>query len=65
MDYMTISDVSEKWGISRRRIQFLCIECIIEGAVKFGRQWAIPENANKPSDARIKTGKYIKGDMDL
>ena len=65
MDYMTISDISAKWGISRRRIQALCTEGRIEGAVKFGRQWAIPENANKPSDARIKTGKYIKGDMDL
>ena len=62
---MTISDISEKWGMSRRRIQALCTEGRIEGAVKFGRQWAIPENANKPSDARIKTGKYIKGDMDL
>ena len=61
MDYMTISDVSEKWGISRRRIQVLCTE----GRIEFGRQWAIPENADKPSDARIKTGKYIKGDIDL
>ena len=65
MDYITISDVAEKWGISRRRIQVLCTEGRIEGAVKFGRQWAIPENADKPSDARIKTGKYIKGDIDL
>ena len=59
MDYMTISDASERWGISRRRIQVLCTES------RFGRQWAIPENTNKPSDARIKTGKYIKGDIDL
>ena len=65
MDYMTISEASEKWGISRRRIQFLCTEGRIDGVVKFGRQWAIPENADKPSDARIKTGKYIKGDTDL
>lgn len=65
MDYITISDVAEKWGISRRRIQVLCTEGRIDGAVKFGRQWAIPENADKPSDARIKTGKYIKGDIDL
>ena len=65
MDYMTISKASEKWGISRRRIQVLCTEGRIDGVVKFGRQWAIPENADKPSDARIKTGKYIKGDTDL
>ena len=65
MDYMTISDASEKWGISRRRIQVLCTEGSIEVVIRFGRQWAIPESANKPSDARIKTGKYIKGDIDL
>jgi hypothetical protein len=34
----------------------------INGAVKFGRQWAIPVETEKPLDARIKTGKYIKGD---
>ena len=43
MDYMTISEASEKWGISRRRIQVLCTEGRIDGVVKFGRQWAIPE----------------------
>lgn len=65
MDYITISDASEKWGISRRRIQVLCTEGRIEGVIRFGRQWAIPESAEKPSDARIKTGKYIKGAVDL
>ena len=32
----------------------------IEGAIKFGNAWAIPENAEKPKDDRIKNGKYIK-----
>lgn len=32
----------------------------IEGAVKFGNIWAIPEGAEKPKDERIKRGKYIK-----
>ena len=27
-----------------------------------GTTWAIPEDAEKPKDARIKTGKYIKND---
>lgn len=26
----------------------------------FGNAWAIPEDAEKPSDRRIKSGKYIK-----
>lgn len=62
MEYMTIQEVARKWRISSRRIQVLCSENRINGAVKFGRQWAIPVETEKPLDARIKTGKYIKGD---
>lgn len=57
---MTIQEASVKWNISERRIQVLCATDRIEGARKFGRQWAIPADAPKPSDARIKTGKYVK-----
>ena len=32
----------------------------VEGAVKFGNTWAIPADAEKPKDDRIKSGKYIK-----
>lgn len=58
--YLKISDVSEKWGIKERRINTLCLEGRIEGAIKFGNTWAIPENAEKPKDEKIKSGKYIK-----
>ena len=33
---------------------------MIEGVVKFGHSWAIPRDAKKPQDKRIKSGKYIK-----
>ena len=62
MEYMTIQEASDKWNISARRIQVLCSSGRLCGAVKFGRQWAIPCNVDKPIDARIKSGKYIKGD---
>ena len=58
--YTTIQEISKKWGISERRVNVLCSEGRIEGAVKFGNTWAIPENSEKPADARIKSGKYIK-----
>lgn len=60
MEYITINEAAEKWEISARRIQVLCAQNRIEGVRKFGHAWAIPENAIKPTDARIKTGKYIK-----
>ncbi len=60
MDYMTIKEASEKWGISVRRIQEICALNKVPGVIKFGKEWAIPKNANKPVDLRIKSGKFIK-----
>ena len=54
MDYMTASEISKIWNISSRRIGVLCKEGRIEGAVKKGKMWLIPENAQKPADARFK-----------
>ena len=58
--YMKVSDASKKWGISNRRILTLCNEGRIDGAVKFGNTWALPEGTEKPKDERIRSGKYIK-----
>ncbi|HUM82592.1 MAG TPA: DNA-binding protein [Lachnospiraceae bacterium] len=60
MRYLSITQTSEKWGISGRRIQLLCSQGRIPGATKIGSYWAIPGDAEKPKDARIKSGKYIK-----
>lgn len=60
MDYLSIKQTSEKWGISTRRIQILCVENRIPGATKIGSYWAIPADAEKPKDERVKTGRYIK-----
>lgn len=60
MDYLSITQISEKWGIKQRRIRVLCAEGRIPGAYKVGAYWLIPENAEKPKDERIKSGKYIK-----
>jgi len=60
MEFITIEQASEKWGISHRRIQVLCAEGRVEGVAKFGRAWAIPVASEKPNDARIKSGKYQK-----
>ena len=61
MEYITINEASEKWKISIRRVQAICNEGAIPGVVKFGHAWAIPKDAEKPVDKRIKSGRYIKG----
>lgn len=58
--YKKIAEMAAIWGISERRINTLCLEGRIEGAEKFGNVWAIPEDAIKPKDDRIVSGKYQK-----
>ena len=58
--YIKSSEAAKKWGICDRRINALCSQGRIPGAEKFGTTWAIPEDAVRPEDRRIKTGKYIK-----
>lgn len=60
MEYLSIRQIAEKWDISRRRVQILCTEGRIPGAMRVGSYWAIPADVEKPADARIKSGKYIK-----
>lgn len=52
MDFISVREASQKWGISERRIQKLCEENRIDGAVRFSRVWAIPKTAEKPDDRR-------------
>ena len=60
MEYMSINQAAQEWGITPRRVQVLCAQDRIEGACRIGHMWAIPTDAQKPEDARIKSGKYIK-----
>jgi hypothetical protein len=57
-DYMTIREAAEAWDVSERWVQALCADGKIEGAMKFGHSWAIPNNTERPADYRVKTGKY-------
>lgn len=52
MEYLTTSEVAEKWNISSRRVAILCKEERIEGAVLKGHTWLIPSDAEKPGDPR-------------
>lgn len=56
--YLSIKEVAEKWNITPRRVRVLCETGRIEGASKLGREWAIPSDAERPTDKRITTGEY-------
>lgn len=57
MDFYTTKELSEKWGISARRVAALCEENRIEGATKKGKTWLIPIDVEKPDDGRFKRMK--------
>lgn len=54
MEYLTTTEMAEKWNISSRRIGILCTEGRIDGVFKKGKMWLIPSDAKKPDDARLK-----------
>ena len=60
MKYLSSKEAADKWGISERRVQILCNQDRIAGVIRIGSTWGIPDDAEKPKDARIKSGTYIK-----
>lgn len=65
MGYLTAKQFSEKWGISERRIIKLCKENRIDGAIKNGMVWLMPEDTLKPSDKRRKISQYIQTEKNI
>lgn len=51
MKYISPKEAAAKWGVSQRRVNTLCAEGRIEGAVRYSRVWLIPEEAEKPTDS--------------
>ena len=57
MEWLTPEEAGIKWGIKTRRVQTLCSNGRIDGAVRKGRVWLIPINSPKPIDGRTKAAK--------
>ena len=61
--YVQADVIARRWDVSKRQVQTLCKEGRIDGAVKFGNTWAIPENAVKPTrTGKLKPGRKPKAD---
>ena len=62
MEYLKIQEVALKWGVSTRNVQMLCAAGKIPGAVRFGRDWMIPKDAQKPADGRSRAARLAPND---
>lgn len=54
MDYLTVKEAGEKWGLTGRMVNYYCSAEHIKGAVKKGNLWLISKDAKKPMDGRKK-----------
>lgn len=59
MEYITVQQAADRWGLSDRRVRVLCKEGRIQGVIKKGRVYLIPEDSLKPIDGRSLRGKKI------
>ena len=48
------------WNVTERTVTTFCKTGKIPGAVKSGKSWQIPDDAEKPMDGRVSSGKYVK-----
>ena len=60
MGMKTCKQLALEWKLSERTVNDLCKKGKIDGAVKAGRMWRIPDDAKKPVDGRVSSGKYVK-----
>lgn len=56
--------IANEWNLSKRRINEFCSKGKIPGVLKEGRKWLIPDDAVKPDDQRVSSGKYAKKNAD-
>lgn len=59
MEYFSVKEAAERWGISDRRVRFLCRQGRVPGVARQGRTYLIPKNAVKPADGRTLRGMVI------
>lgn len=56
--YKSVNEIAVEWGVNPRTVRGMCKDGRIIGAEKVGRDWIIPDDAKRPKDNRIKSGKY-------
>ena len=52
INYLTVKEAGEKWGVTGRMVTIYCNAGKIDGAQKKGNLWLVPIDAKKPIDGR-------------
>jgi Fic family protein len=55
MNYISVAQAAQRWGLSERSVRNYCATGRIDGAFLTGKTWNIPESAEKPERANKHT----------
>ena len=54
MRYLSVNEIAKKWNVSERSVRNYCAHGRVAGAFLTGKNWNIPENAEKPERSNKK-----------
>ena len=54
MEYLTVKETAQRWGVSVRTVNMHLNAGRVAGAVRKEHGWLVPANAQKPIDRRRK-----------
>ena len=59
--FISTREAAERWDVTERQVQRMCNAGMIDGIIHFGKSWAIPEDAPKPTrTTQFKPGRKPK-----
>lgn len=61
----TCKEMAVIWNVAERTVTAFCKSGKIPGAIKSGKRWQIPDDAKKPVDGRLSSGRYVKKTIDV
>ena len=56
MEYISVKEAAENWGLTPRMVIYHCTNGRIEGAQKIANVWVVPRDAARPKDRRKGNG---------
>lgn len=59
MEYISVEEIAQKWGVSERSVRNYCAESRVKNAKLDGKTWLIPADAKKPERANQKTSSAL------
>jgi hypothetical protein len=57
MEYISVKEAADRWGLTARMVLYHCTNGRIEGARKISNVWLIPKDAAQPEDGRKRNGR--------